>query len=68
MLNFFYDSLETLKKVTFPTASEFVYLTIAIIIAVLLSGIFFAGIDVVVYSMMKGLYAVMTGWSSASLE
>lgn len=50
MMNFFYDSLETLKKVKHPTSKEVVSLTITIFVVVIIA----AG----VFAIMDGLF----GW------
>ncbi len=66
MLRFFYDSLETVKKITYPKTSEFINLSIAIFIAVIISGAFFAATDSVIYSLLRLIYATMR-WNPAEL-
>ncbi len=45
MLHFFYDSLESLKKVKKPTSKEVWTLTIVILIVVIISALMFAFFD-----------------------
>ncbi len=45
MLDFIYDSLETVKKLTFPTKKEFISLFIGVFVIVILAWIFFIIID-----------------------
>jgi len=56
MLNFFYDSLDTVKKLKHPTKKEFINLTIAILVVVLLSGIFFIAADYLFQTVYQGIY------------
>lgn len=45
MLTFFYDSLESLKKVKKPTTKEVTNLTIVIFIVVIIAALLFAAYD-----------------------
>lgn len=45
MLTFFYDSLDSLKKVKKPTAKEVVNLTIVIFVVVIISALLIASFD-----------------------
>lgn len=45
MLNFFYDSLDTLKKVKKPTVAEVRQFTIIVFIVVLIAGVVFFFLD-----------------------
>lgn len=46
-MNFIYDSLETVKNLKFPTKKEFIELTVAVFVVVIIAGIFFIGVDTV---------------------
>lgn len=41
MLRFFYDSLETVKKLKHPTRKDYINLTLAIFAAVIIGSLFF---------------------------
>lgn len=45
MLNFFYDSIETLKKVKKPTNADVINLTIIIFLVVIIAALLFALMD-----------------------
>jgi preprotein translocase SecE subunit len=45
MLTFFYDSLESLKKVKVPTTKEVINLTIVILVVVIIAALVFALYD-----------------------
>jgi len=47
MLDFIYDSLDTVRKLKFPTAKEVALLTIGIFAAVIVAGIFFVVADTI---------------------
>jgi len=47
MLDFMYDSLETVKKLRFPTKKEFINLTIGTFLIVLIASVFFVVLDTV---------------------
>lgn len=59
MLRFFYDSLETVKKLKSPTKKDYINLTLAIFAAVLIGSLFFVGVDSVMSNMYKLFYSVM---------
>ena len=59
MLNFFYDSLDTLKKVKKPTKNEITDLTIAIFVVVIISAILFAIMDGFFGEAYKAFYDAM---------
>lgn len=54
MLTFFYDSLDSLKKVKKPTTKEVINLTIVIFVVVIISALLFAAFD--------GLFAASYQW------
>ncbi len=60
MLNFFYDSLETLKKVKHPTVKEITNLTLTVFAAVILGAILFAVLDGVFGGVYQEIYRTMT--------
>jgi len=59
MLRFFYDSLETVRKLKHPTKKDYLYLTIAIFVAVLIGSVFFVGVDSVMSNLYKIFYSLM---------
>lgn len=61
MMNFIYDSLDTVKKLKFPTKKEFIQLTIGIFVVVIVAGVVFVTLDTIfsgayqtVYNMIRG--------------
>lgn len=62
MLNFFYDSLDTLKKVRKPTNKEVTNLTLIIFVVVILSALLFAFLDGVFGALYNdGIYTTLQG-------
>ena len=59
MFNFFYDSLDTLKKVKKPTGKEVTNLTIAIFVVVIIAALYFALTDGVFGSLYQTFYQLM---------
>ncbi len=59
MLRFFYDSLDTVKKLRKPSKSDYITLTIAIFVAVILGSLYFMGVDAFVSSVYKIFYSLM---------
>jgi preprotein translocase SecE subunit len=60
MLNFFYDSLDTLKKVKKPTTKEIKDMTITIFVVVVIAAIVFVIFDTIFGELYKTFYASMT--------
>lgn len=60
MMKFIYDSLETVKKLKHPTKKDFINLTIAIIVAVVVAGVFFIASDTVFSGIYKRFYNLVT--------
>jgi preprotein translocase SecE subunit len=61
MLNFFYDSLDTLKKVKQPTRKEIINLTGVIFAVVIISALLFALMDGVFGGIYREFYTMMSG-------
>lgn len=61
MLTFFYDSLDSLKKVKKPTKKEVVNLTIVIFVVVMISALLFAFFDGLFAAAYQWFYSAMTG-------
>ncbi len=59
MLRFFYDSLETVKKLKKPTKKDYINLTLAIFAAVVIGSVFFVGVDSLMSNLYKIFYSVM---------
>lgn len=60
MLDFFYDSLETLKQVKKPTIKEVINLTIAIVVIVIVASIFFLAVDWAFMNLYTMFYDLMS--------
>jgi len=60
MLSFFYDSLDTLKKVKKPTSKEVWNLTVVILIVVIISALMFALFDTAFAKLYKWFYNMMS--------
>jgi len=65
MLDFIYDSLETVKKLKFPTVKQFAQLTGAIFWLVIVAWLYFILCDTIFSEGYKMFYASMTGWEEA---
>jgi len=59
MMKFIYDSLETVKKLKHPTKKDFVHLTIAILVAIVVSWMYFIAVDTVFSGLSKRFYTIM---------
>lgn len=68
MIKFFYDSLETLQKVTFPTKKDYINLTIGIFVTVIISGFFFVVVDSIFSGAYKTFYSSMRPDGQSELE
>lgn len=68
MIKFFYDSLETLQKVTFPTKKDYINLTIGIFVIVIVSGFFFVVVDTILSGAYRTFYTVMRPDGQSQLE
>lgn len=60
MLDFIYDSLDTVKKLKFPTVKQVARLTIAIFALVIVAGAYFILVDTVFSGGYKAFYSAMT--------
>jgi len=56
MLNFIYDSLDTVKKLKHPTKKDFINLTISILVIVVIAGLLFIVADTVFQGLYAGIY------------
>jgi preprotein translocase SecE subunit len=59
MLRFFYDSLETVRKLKKPTQKDYINLTLAIFAAIAIGSFFFVGVDSIFHNVYKIFYSVM---------
>lgn len=59
MMKFFYDSLETLQKLRFPTKKDYITMSIAIIVTIIIAGAFFILTDSVFSSLYRSFYTMM---------
>jgi preprotein translocase SecE subunit len=58
-MKFIYDSLETVKKLKHPTKKDFINLTIAIFVFIVIAGMYFIATDTVFSGLYKRFYSVM---------
>lgn len=61
MLDFIYDSLDTVKKLKFPTAKDVALLTVGIFAAVIVAGIYFVLADTLFSDGYRAFYTKVTG-------
>jgi preprotein translocase SecE subunit len=58
-MKFIYDSLDTVKGIKHPTKKQYINLTIAIFIMVILSGVYFIFADSVFSAVYNLFYSMM---------
>jgi len=58
---FLYDSLDTVKKLKYPTKKEIISLTIAIFVVVIISGLIFVVLDTTFSELYRAAYFAITG-------
>ncbi len=63
MMKFFYDSLETLQKLNYPTKKDYIMLSIAIVVTIIIAGIFFIFTDSIFSSLYRSFYTTMRSGS-----
>ncbi len=61
MLDFIYDSLDTVKKLKFPTAKDVALLTVGIFAAVIVAGIYFVLADTLFSDGYRAFYTKVSG-------
>ena len=61
MFNFFYDSLETVQKLKFPTREEYIQMGLFLLLAILLAGAIFAIYDAVISNLYLTFYQLFRG-------
>ncbi len=59
MMKFVYDSLETVKKLKHPTKKDFINITIAIFVAVIIAAFLFVFYDTIFTGLYKWFYSIM---------
>ncbi len=59
MMKFIYDSLETVKKLKHPTKKDFINITIAIFVAVIIAALLFVFYDTIFTGLYKWFYNIM---------
>ena len=59
MMKFIYDSLDTVKKLKRPTKKDFINLTLAIFVLVIVAGVYFVATDTIFSGIYKWFYGVM---------
>lgn len=60
MINFFYDSLDTLKTVKRPTNEELGQFVIAVLVTLIIAGAMFIAFDAVSGQLYQTLYNITT--------
>lgn len=60
MINFFYDSLDAVRQIKYPTKKQYIQLSVAIFISIVVWGLLFIGLDTVFQWVYKTLYSLMT--------
>lgn len=68
MLDFIYDSLDTVKKLKFPTFKQITRLTLGIFALVIIAGLYLILVDTIFSDGYKGFYALMTNQSLDSQQ
>ena len=58
-MKFIYDSLETVKKLKHPTKKDFINITMAVFIAIIVAGVYFIAADTVFSGIYKRFYGIM---------
>lgn len=61
IMAFFYDSLNTVKKLKFPTKKEIFNLTVAIFVVVIISGLLFVLFDTAFSELYRGMFYAISG-------
>lgn len=56
MMKFIYDSLDTVKSIKHPTKKDYINITIAIFIVVIIAAFYFIGTDTLFSSIYKFIY------------
>lgn len=56
MINFFYDSLDTLKTVKIPTTDELFKFVISVLVTLVISGLMFIAFDAISSNLYQMLY------------
>lgn len=59
MMKFIYDSLDTVKSLKHPTKKQYINLTIAIFVMVVLAGLYFILADSVFTAVYNIIYSVL---------
>ena len=60
MLNFFYESLDTLRTVKLPTKKEVINMMLLILAIIMIMGVFFAIVDQIGLSLFKIIYNTLS--------
>lgn len=68
MLDFIYDSLDTVKKLKFPSWKQVAQMTVGIFVAVVIAGVYFVGVDTLFSDGYSALYSAMTGKEIVSTQ
>ncbi len=59
MMKFIYDSLDTVKKLKRPTRKDFINITIAIFVAIIIAGVYFVAADTIFSWLYNRFYGIM---------
>ncbi len=61
MFNFFYDSLETVQKLKFPTREEYIQMTGLVFVAIIVAWVYFIITDTVISQLYSTIYQMFRG-------
>lgn len=61
MLNFFYDSLETVQKLKFPTSKEYMQMWLLVFAAIIVAWVYFMITDTIISQLYSTLYQLLRG-------
>lgn len=61
MFNFFYDSLETVQKLKFPTKKEYIQMGLLVFAAIIIAWVYFMITDTVISQLYSTFYQLVRG-------
>lgn len=61
MFNFFYESLETVQKLKFPTQEDYIQMSLLVFLAIIIAGAYFMLTDTVISQIYSTIYQIYRG-------
>lgn len=61
MLNFFYESLETVQKLKFPKQEDYIQMSSLVFLAIIVAGLYFMLTDTVISQLYSTVYQLLRG-------